>query len=144
MSIQIHDQFATHLLVAVQRGKLKMELNVSQAATTEDEIYQELLKGHAAEAVSEPGAATTSPRAAIGGLEGGGLAAGAEEQQAPELQQAVESPSRGPGMDTIQQVRCHSGPLLSAWGIMPPVLHPAVADHAHFCAESAAAGPGSC
>ena len=69
VSIQIHDQFATQLLDAVQRGKLKMELGMSQAAPTSDEIYRELLKGHANKVVSKPEAMKTSPKAAAAGLE---------------------------------------------------------------------------
>ena len=141
VSIKIHDQFATQLLDAVQRGKLKTALDVSHSATTKDEIYRELLKMHAAEVVSKPEAVKASPKAAAGGYS---LADGASEQQAAEPQQSVDNPIRGPRRDTIQQVRWHCGTCLLAWCVMSPALHPAEVNHAHACAGFAAAGLDGC
>ena len=106
-TIQTDDPSGTLLPNCTQLTRLKIELMVCQA--TKDDIEQQMLKRRTAEAVSKPEAVKMGPMAAAGGLQGDGLAAGAEEQQAAELWQAVENPIRGPGRDTFHKVRWHSG-----------------------------------
>ena len=126
-TIQNDDPCATQLLDFTRLTKLTIELMVSQAAR--DKIWQEITKRRTAEAISKPEAVKTSPVSAAGGLEGDGLAA-------EELQQAVGNPIRGPGMDTIQQVRWHSGThcwlgasCLPPYILLWPVMHTSVQGH---------------
>ena len=126
-TIQTDDPSGTLLPNCTQLTRLKIELMVCQA--TKDDIEQQMLKRRTAEAISKPEAVKTSPVAAAGGREGDGPAA-------EELQQAVGNPNRGPGMDTIQQVRWHSGThcwlgasCLPPYILLWPVMHTSVQGH---------------